>query len=146
MKGSRGSDDRSSTRHNLCRRHCSIAEGVKGLAGNPQSIASLLGSPWATWTTVEEVTLLWHVPEETHPMLTRQVDGIGIGNGTLQVRGLTRQLVGTVHVQEVLGKDRIHMTGSSQGVGVVHSSYRQTDRHVYLESSTINSISTTISK
>ena len=77
--------------------------------------------------TVEEVTLLWHALEETHPMLTRQVDGIGISNGTSLVRSSTRRLVGTVHVQEVLGNDGIHMTGSSQGVSVVHSSYRQTD-------------------
>ena len=74
--------------------------------------------------TVEEVALLWHALEETHPMLTQQVNGIGIGNGTLQVRSLTRHLVGTVHVQEVLGNDGIHMAGSSQGVSVLHSSYR----------------------
>ena len=76
---------------------------------------------------VEEVALLWPALEEIHPILTRQVNGIGIGNGTSQVRSSTRHLVGTVHVQEVLGNDRIHMAGSSQGVIVMHSSYRQTD-------------------
>ena len=66
----------------------------------------------ADGVAVKEFTLTQCAPEEVDPMLPWQVDGISIGNGTLQVWCLTRHFVGTVHVQEMLSNNRIPLTGS----------------------------------
>ena len=70
--------------------------------------------------TVEEFALPWWCPKETDPMLSWQVDGIGIGNSTLRIQALTRDFVGTVHVCVILANDGITLTSYSQGVGVMH--------------------------
>ena len=63
-------------------------------------------------------------------MLSQQVDGIGIGNGTSWAWRSTRHFVGTVHVQEILANDRITFTTNtlyhllflhvSRGNGTLH--------------------------
>ena len=74
----------------------------------------------ADGVTVKEFTLTQCAPEEADPMLSWQVDGISIGNSTLQVWCLTRHFVGTVHVQEMLSNKRIMLTGSLQRLCIMH--------------------------
>ena len=64
-----------------------LLNGVWGL----ETLETLPTPPEALgWdgVTVEEVALIRRAPEESHPMLPRQVDGIGIGNGAVRVRRL----------------------------------------------------------
>ena len=66
----------------------------------------------ADGVTVKEFTLTQCAPEQADPMLSLQVDGVSVGNGTLQVCYLTRHLVGTIRVLEMLSNNRITLTGS----------------------------------
>ena len=70
--------------------------------------------------TVEKIALTQCAPEESHPMLTWQVNGIGIGDGASRVRWLTGHLVGAVHVLKILADEGIALAGSSQRCCVVH--------------------------
>ena len=60
--------------------------------------------------TVKELALVGSRPKQTHPMLSWQVDGIGVGNSTSWVRGLAWHLIGAVHVQEIASNIGILLT------------------------------------
>ena len=63
--------------------------------------------------TVKELALLGSRPKHPHPMLSWQVDGIGVGNSTSRVRGLAWHLIGAVHVQEIASNIGILLTNVS---------------------------------
>ena len=65
---------------------------------------------------VKEIALARSTPEEAHPMLTWQVDGIGVGNGAPWVG----HLVGSIHIQKISADEGIVLAGSWQGRCVVH--------------------------
>ena len=67
----------------------------------------------ADGVTVEEFALTRCRPKESDPMLSRQVDGICVDDGTSRIRHSTRHFVGTVHVGEILANDWITLTRSS---------------------------------
>ena len=99
-----------------------LLNGVRGLLETPKTLPTTPETLGRDGVTVEEVASIRRAPEEGHPMLTRQLDGIGIGNGAARVRRLAGHLVGSVHVQKISADEGIALTGSSQGGGVVHVS------------------------
>ena len=94
--------------------------GLWGLLKTLEALPTGMEPLGADAITVEKIAMTRRTPEGTHPMLTRQVDGIGIGNGTSWVGRLTRHLVGSVHVQKISADERIALTVSSQRRHVVH--------------------------
>ena len=99
---------------------------LNGVWGLLETLETLPTPPEALgWdgVTVEEVALIRRAPEESHPMLPRQVDGIGIGNGAAWVGRLAGHLVGSVHVQKISADEGIALAGSLQGGCVVHVSF-----------------------
>lgn len=90
-----------------------LLNGSWGLLETLEELPTGLESLGADGITVEELALIRRLPEEAHPVLDRQVDGIGISNGASRVGRLTGHLVGSVHVQEIPAKEGIALTGSS---------------------------------
>jgi len=90
-----------------------LLNGTRGLVETVKALPTGMERLGTDGITIEEVALTRCAPEEADPMLSRQIDGIGIGNGTSRVWRLTRHFVGTVHVQEIPANERITSTGSS---------------------------------
>jgi len=105
----------------------SLLKGTRGLLKTFKALPTGLEMLGLHGVTVKEVALVRCAPKDTHPLLTRQVDGVGIGSGTSRVRGSTRHLVSASHILKVPANDEIRPKDLSQGVSLMHAStYRCT--------------------